>query len=123
METGNRKSAINTYTGTAVSQTVDPSGPFQLIDVAIELSAAATTSENIVISSVRDPDGENITFEEYTYDPSLTTKTDLPFRFDKRFAYNSTADSGKTTLKVEYANTDALTIKVITTYQLDQSVV
>jgi hypothetical protein len=45
METGNRTSVINTYTG-AVSQTVDPGGPFQLIDVAVELSAAATRRDS-----------------------------------------------------------------------------
>jgi hypothetical protein len=64
-----------------------------------------------------------VTIAEYTYDPSLTTDTDLVFRFDKRFAYNSTASTGTTKITVIYTNTDAATIDIITTYQLDQSVV
>ena len=101
--------------GSPVDQTVSPAGPFDLMDVVIDLSAAATTSEMLTIKTIRTTTTA-ITVTEEEYDLSLTSDTNLVFRFDKPFAED-------VEIKVEYPNTDALTIKVITTYELKKGLV
>lgn len=110
METGNRTPDVTQYSG-AVSKAVDPGAPFQLIEVKMKWDSAPTTSENIVINSIYG----GVTYAEHTYDPSVSSDTTHVFRFDKRFADN-------TTLSVTYTNTDANTIDVLVVYQNDDSV-
>ena len=112
METGNRIRVRATGTG-AIDQDVDPGGPFQLIDVSVTFDVAPTTSEDITIKSIN---SDTDTVYEHKADPSLSTELTHVYRFDKRFPDN-------TTIGVDYANTDANTVTVNTTYQMDQSVV
>jgi hypothetical protein len=114
MEVGNRLTVRSPFAGTAVAVDFEPAGHFQLIDVALQFDVAPTTAEDLVIQTTTD-DGDTI--EEHREDLSLlgTTKP-TPFRFDKRFT------SGRN-IKIDYPNTDANTIVVLTTYQIDQSVV
>ena len=115
MEDGNRTPNEDTYTAVAVAQTTDPGRAFQLIDVVLNFNIAPTTSELITITTVRTKDSA-VTVVEATYDPSIDGDTGVVIRFDKRFA-------DACTIGVAYTNTDARTITVVTTYQLDASVV
>lgn len=110
METGNRTTFTAQYTG-AISKTVDPGAPFQLIDVKLKWDSAPTTSENVVINSIFG----GVTYQEHAFDPSTESETTQTFRFDKRFADN-------VTIQVTYTNTDANTIDLLVTYQNDDSV-
>lgn len=119
MEVGNRIEDIDTYTAAAVDQDTDPGGAFQLIDVVVKFNTAPTTSEKIVIKSIRDATGTPISTTEWEDDPStgiLNTDNSITVRFDKRFADD-------VTIGVDYTNTDGRTINVVTAYQLDQNVV
>lgn len=113
MEVGNRITNRQSFAGTAVDVDFTPAGHFQIIDVAVTLSAGATTSENLTIA-VYTADGDTIV--EHEEDLSLASDTSYVFRFDKRHL------SGRE-IRIDYANTDAATIVVNTTYQIDQSVV
>ena len=113
METGNRVRVREVDTGTAIEETVDPGGPFQLIDITVIFNIAPTTSENIVITSVN---SHADTVVEHTFDPSTSALTSHVFRFDKRFPDG-------TTLAIAYTNTDGRTIQTNTVYQRDDSVV
>lgn len=113
METGNRTRVREVDTGTAIEETVDPGGPFQLIDITVIFNTAPTSSEDIVITSVN---SDSDVVEEHRFDPSTSALTSHVFRFDKRFPDG-------TTLAVAYTNTDARTIQTNTVYQLDDSVV
>ena len=114
METGNRIAVEETFTAATVDYDVDPGGPFQLIDVVVKLSLAASTPEDLVIKTIRTTTTA-VTVNEYVYDLSLSSDAIHVLRFDKRLANN-------VTIGVDYPNSDGLTITVITTYQLDQSV-
>lgn len=115
METGNRVSErwpTSSTTDEAIDHEFDPGGPFQLIDVKMVLSAAATESENMVIDWTNGTD----TCEEYSEDLSETALTENVWRFDKRYS-----DGSK--INVSFPNTDELDIYLVVTYQLDESVV
>jgi len=113
METGNRTRVREDDTGTAIAETVDPGGPFQLIDITVIFNTAPTTSEDIEITSIN-ADGDIVM--EHNFDPSTSALTSHVFRFDKRFPDG-------TTLAIDYTNTDARNIQTNTVYQLDDSVV
>jgi hypothetical protein len=113
MEAGNRKRIKNTFTGTAVDVDIDPGGPFQLIEVQFLFDAAPTTSEDITVKTI---DAGDDPFTEHKLDPSLSTELTHTIRFDKRISDNIK-------VAVDYANTDANTIKVVIVYQMDQNVV
>jgi hypothetical protein len=86
---------------------LNPNGvAFKLIDVVLNLSTAATTSENITIKSIT-PGSNSVT--EYVFDPSTSSLTSHVFRFDKDFMEG-------TTIGVDFPNTDADTT-VILRYQ------
>jgi len=91
---------------------LNPNGSaFMLIDVVVNLSEAATTSENITIGSIT-PGSTAVT--EYEFDPSTTSNTSLPFRFDKLFERGSK-------ITVDFPNTDANTNVVIRYMELPSS--
>ena len=113
MEVGNRITNRQSFAGVAVDVDFTPAGHFQIIDVAVTLSAGATTSEDLTIA-VYTADGDTII--EHKEDLSLASATSYVFRFDKRHL------SGRE-IRIDYPNTDAATIVVNTTYQIDQSVV
>jgi hypothetical protein len=113
MEAGNRKRIKNTFTGAVVDVDIDPGGPFQLIEVQFLFDAAPTTSEDITVKTI---DAGDDPFTEHKIDPSLSAELTHTIRFDKRISDNIK-------VAVDYANTDANTIKVVVVYQMDQNVV
>lgn len=110
---GRRLEYVQSFTGVAVDVDLTPTWHFTLIDVVVNLNTAATTSENLTIST-KSTDGTKTRLEASSDLSTLSAPeaTSKVFRFDKRFTKTMK-------LEIDYTNTDARNIDVIIQYELD----
>lgn len=118
MEAGTRTEKYVLVASGAVDESIIPTQPFTLIEICVNSDGAITTSENLVLDTVRvTPSASSgyMTIEEHAIDLSKTGLTSVPIRLDKRFG-------GGTEINVTYTNTDNNAIEILFVYQLEDSV-
>jgi hypothetical protein len=113
MSDGGKRNHIS-YTGSGAIDIdwLPVGGPFTLTDITANLSAAATTSENLIVKSKDTDDVESLeAFEDLS---ALSSPEDVSkiFRFDKSF------ESGDT-IMINWPNSDSRTWTVRIRYETD----
>ena len=115
VDSANRRQIVLTTGSAAIDADSTIGQAFTLIDVVVNLDAAATTADVLSISSKR-----TISAVEYTVLEAFQTMSVLSspedvskvFRFDKKFPAG-------TEINVTFTNTDTNAVTVLMSYELD----